>query len=114
MTSSSSRQSDRVLDTTILVYSLLRGHPAENACEQFLRGHSWITSPLILFEAKTVLTKVYGVDTVLASQKLMQVAGGSNIIVDLTLSDSIASLQFADAYTHGSHRLGLAAALRRA
>ncbi len=98
MTSSSNRQSDRVLDTPILVYSLLRGHPAENVCEQFLRGHLWVTSPLILFEAKTVLTKVYGVDTMLASQKLMQVASGSNMIVDLTSGDSVAALHFADAY----------------
>ena len=89
MTSFSSRQSDRVLDTAILVYSLLQGHPAEGACVQFLRGHFWITSPLILLEAKTVLTKVYGVDTVLASQKLMQAARGSNIVIDLTSSDSM-------------------------
>ena len=98
MTSSSSSQPDRVLDTPILVYSLLGGHPAENVCAQFLRGYLWVTSPLVLFEAKTVLTKVYGVDTVLTSQKLVQLASGSNVIVDLTSSDSIAALHFADAY----------------
>jgi hypothetical protein len=89
MTSSSSPPSDRVLDASILVYSLLQGHPAEAACEQFLRPYSWLTSPLVLFEAKTIMTKVYGVNPVLASQKLALIASGSNIILDLTSSDSI-------------------------
>src|SRR3712207_8472589 len=54
-----------------ILYSLLQGHPASAPCEQFLRGYSgWFTSPLVLFEARGVLTKVYGVDVTLATQKL--------------------------------------------
>ena len=65
MTSSSSPSLalERALDTMILVYSLLQGHPAVLPCEQFLRSHSgWFTSPLVLIEAKDILTKVYSVD----------------------------------------------------
>ena len=62
MTSSSSPALERGLDTMLLVYCTLQGHPAAPACEQFLRAHTgWFTSPLVLFEAKGILTKVYGV-----------------------------------------------------
>jgi predicted nucleic acid-binding protein len=98
MTSSSSLPSDRVLDTSILVYGLLQGHPAQAACEQLLRTYPWLTSPLVLFEAKTILSKVYGVDPVLASQKVALFASGSNITVDLTSSDSVRAIHLADAY----------------
>jgi len=44
----------------MLVYSLLEGHPASAACEQFIRGRTgWFTTPLTLLEAKTVPVKVY-------------------------------------------------------
>ncbi len=57
MTSSSSQQLERGLDTMVLVYSLLQGHPAELRCEQFLRSHSaWFTSPFVIAEAKHILT----------------------------------------------------------
>jgi predicted nucleic acid-binding protein len=49
---------ERGLDTMILVYYLLQGHPAALPCEQFLRAHSgWFTSPLVPTEAKNILTK---------------------------------------------------------
>ncbi len=72
---SSSVPPDRGLDTMVLVYSLLQGHPALSACEQLLRAHSgWFTSPLVLFEAKGVLTKVYGEDPAVVTQKLGRAA----------------------------------------
>src|SRR5437660_1065464 len=59
MTSSSSPPLECALDTMVLVYSLLQGHPAETACEHLLRVRAgWFTSPLVLFEAKSVLTMV--------------------------------------------------------
>lgn len=63
--SSSSALLERGLDTMVLVYSLLHGHPAAAACEHMLRAHSgWFTSTTIIFEAKSVLTKVYGEDPI--------------------------------------------------
>ena len=68
---------ERGLDTMVLVCSLLQGHPALTACEQLLRAHSgWFTSPLVVFEAKAILTKVYGEDPAITTQKLAQVVGG--------------------------------------
>jgi hypothetical protein len=68
----------------ILVYSLLQGHPAATACEQLLRAHTgWFMPPAVLFEAKAVLTKVYGEDPALATKKLAQVASGPVMLVDL-------------------------------
>ena len=61
MTSSSSPPPQCGLDTMILVYSLLQGHPAATACERLLRAHAgWFTSPWVLFEAKAVLLKISG------------------------------------------------------
>jgi predicted nucleic acid-binding protein len=83
----------------ILVYSLLQGHPAATACEQLLRAHAgWFTSPWVLIEAKAVLTKVYGEDPALVTQKLAQVAHGPVVLVDLARTDVITVLQLADTH----------------
>jgi predicted nucleic acid-binding protein len=59
----------------------------------------WFTSPLVLFEAKGVLTKVYGEDPALVTLKLAQVAHSPVVVVDLASADVIPVLQLAD--THG-------------
>ena len=82
MTSSSDTPVERGLDAMIIVYSLLKTHPA--SCEQFLRTRtSWFTTGLTLLEARAVLTKVYAVDPPLASRKLSQFAAGPKIIYPL-------------------------------
>jgi predicted nucleic acid-binding protein len=99
MISSSSLPLERGLDTMVLVYSLLHGHPALTACEQLLRAHpGWFTSPWVLFEAKSVLTKVYGEDPTLATQKLTQVAGGPIVLLDLDPADVPTVFGLADTY----------------
>jgi predicted nucleic acid-binding protein len=97
MISSSNPPLERGLDTMVLVYSLLQGHPALNACEQHLRAHSgWFTSPWVLFEAKGVLTRVYGEDPTLTTQKLAQVAAGPVALADLDPADIITVFALAD------------------
>jgi predicted nucleic acid-binding protein len=82
----------------LLVYCALQGHPAASVCEQFLRSHSgWFTSPLILIEAKGVLTKVYGVDPGAATHKLSQVP--AVVLLDLDWATVASAFQLAD--THG-------------
>lgn len=77
MISSSKPHIERGLDTMVLVYSVLPGHPAAAACERFLRANAGgFTSPSVLFEAKNVLTKVYREDPLAATQKLVQIANG--------------------------------------
>jgi predicted nucleic acid-binding protein len=99
MTSSSSPPVERGLDTMILVYSLLQGHPALPACEQLLRTQTgWFTSPWVLFEAKGVLTRVYGEDPALVTQKLTQVAGGPLVLLDLDPADAPAVFRLADTH----------------
>lgn len=88
---------ERGLDTMLLVYSLLRGHPAEVACEHFLRIHTgWYSSASVFFEAKSILTKVYGEDPAVATQKLNQVAGGPLVILPIEPADVHAVLSLAD------------------
>jgi len=60
MISSSSPLLERGVDTMVLVYSLLQGHPALPPCEQLLRAHSgWFTSALVILEAKTSIFPPY-------------------------------------------------------
>src|SRR5437016_3618433 len=100
MTSSSSPSLERGLDPMILVYSVLQGHPAALACEQFLRTHSgWFTSPLVLVEGKNVLTKVYSVDAHTATQKMVLFAAGPITLLDLDGPGAFSAFQLAD--THG-------------
>lgn len=98
MTSSSNPPLERGLDTMILVYSLLQGHPANGPCEQLIRAHTgWFTSPMVLIEAKHILAKVYSVDPATATTSLLQVASGPVVLLDLDQTTILAALPFADA-----------------
>jgi predicted nucleic acid-binding protein len=99
MTSSSSPTLERGLDTMILVYYLLQGHPAALPCEQFLRSHSgWFTSPLVLIEAKHILTKVYSVNARAVTAKLLQFAAGPVALLELDEATLASAFQLADTY----------------
>lgn len=97
MISSSNPLSERGLDAMLIVYSLLDSHPASAACEQFIRAHGgWFTTTLTLFEVKAILTKVYGVDAVLASHKLAQLATGPIMVTAVDPPIALAAMQTAD------------------
>jgi predicted nucleic acid-binding protein len=83
----------------IVVYSLLpHAHPAAIPCERFLSTHSgWFTSPLVLFEAKNILTRTYGVDPGAATRKLVQFATGPVVLLDIDPAATTTVLQLADA-----------------
>ena len=99
MTSSSSPPLERGLDTMILVYSLLQGHPAALPCEQFFRSHSgWFSSPLVIAEAKYVLTKVYGVADGAATAQLVQFARGPVVLPHVDLATVTSAFQLADSH----------------
>ena len=100
MTSSSSPALERGLDTMVVVYSLLhQSHPAALPCGHFLSTHSgWFTSPLVLFEAKNVLTRAYGVDPGAATHKLTQFAAGPVVLLDLDPAATASVLQMADTH----------------
>src|SRR5947207_12546721 len=103
MISSSSPPLPYGLDTMVLVYSLLQGHPALTACEQLLRAHSgWFTLPWVLFEAKAVLGRVYGEDPVVVTQKLGQVVAGPLAVINFDPADVPTVLRLAD--THALDR----------
>jgi predicted nucleic acid-binding protein len=88
---------ERGLDTMVLVYSVLNGHPASVACEQLLRNHTgWFTPTLLFLEAKAILTKVYGVSAALASHKLTQVAAQPVTLVAVDSGTAQSALTLAD------------------
>ena len=97
MTSSSDKKIERGLEAMIIVYSLLQDHPASSDCEQFIRSHTgWLTTTFTLFEAKAILTKVYGVSTTLASQKLTQFVAGPIIVTTVDSEAALDAMDMAD------------------
>ncbi len=97
MTSSFSQKVERGLDTMLIVYSLIDGHPASTVCEQFIRKQTgWFTTTFTLFEAKSILTKVYGVDAVYASQRVAQLASGPIVVSAVDLTTALAAMSTAD------------------
>ncbi len=97
MISSSEPNLERGLDAVLLVYSLLERHPAAAVCEQFIRTRTgWFTTALTLLETKAILTKVYGVDVALATQKLAQLAAGPIAILSLDVSAVLTAMSTAD------------------
>ena len=98
MTSSSSQPVERGLDTMLLVYCVLQGHPGAAVSQQFLAHAGWFTSPLVLFEAKATLTKIYGVDPGVATQKLTQFATVPVVLLELDAAVALSAVQLADAH----------------
>jgi predicted nucleic acid-binding protein len=97
MISSSNPPIERGLAAMLIVYSLLNDHPASTTCEQFIRTLSgWFTTTFTLFEAKAILTKVYAVDTALASRKLAQFAAGPIVVTSVTPPIALAAMHTAD------------------
>src|SRR5262249_44678367 len=97
MTSFSRSAAERGLDTMVLVYSLLHGHPASITCEQFIRSRTgWFLPPLILFEARAILTKVYGVPAADATRKLTQFASGPVLVTAVDEPLALVAPQTAD------------------
>jgi predicted nucleic acid-binding protein len=91
---------ERGLDTMVLVYSLLQGHPASTACEHLLRSNTgWFTSPLVIFEAKAILTKVYGEDSAVTTQKLAQLVSGPLVLLELDPTEVTTVLRLTDTYS---------------
>jgi predicted nucleic acid-binding protein len=80
-----------------IVYALLDGHPAAQTCEQFLRARSgWFATVTGLLEAKAILTKVYGVEAALVTERLQLLADGLIEIVPLASNGVVAALRLAD------------------
>ena len=97
MTSSSNQFAPRGLDAMLIVYSLVDNHPASAVCESFIRERTgWLTTTLTLLEVKAILTKVYAVNAILASQQLVQFAAGPIEIIEVDLPISLAAMQIAD------------------
>ena len=104
MTISSSVSLERGLDTMIVVYSLLQDHPAAVPCTNLLCSFSgWFTTPLAMFfEAKNILTKVYGIDPAETTRKLQQFAAGPVAVIPIDEATADSAFQLAD-----SHNLDL-------
>ncbi len=111
MTSSSDLVLERCLDTMILVYALLEGHPASSVCQQFiLKRSGWSTTTLNILESYAVLAKVYGVDREGINQKLNQLLNAPIVILPvdiLTLQEALKVLHTLASASPSALRLDL-------
>lgn len=86
MTSYENLGLERGLDTMFMVYSLLDGHPASTACEQVITSrHGWISTPFLVVEGITIMTKVYGVESEIARRLTTGFAYGPINILPIEL-----------------------------
>ena len=77
---------ERGLDTMFMVYSLLDGHPASTACEQFITSRQgWVSTPLLVIEGIVIMIKVYGVEPEIACQLVTDFARGPIDILPIGL-----------------------------
>jgi len=89
----------RGLDTMFLVYSSLQEHPASAICEQFiLSKEGWVSTPLLLVEFYTVLTRNYGVDRQSTIQKTMELVDKPIEILSLEGHTVAAAIRLANEY----------------
>lgn len=97
MTLSSDPSVGSGLDTMLIVYSLLEGHPASEVCENFIRSRGgWFSNSLILIEVKVVLSKIYGASNNIVIEKLAQLSAGPVVFFDVNHTATLAALKLAD------------------
>lgn len=84
---------ERGLDTMFMVYSLLDGHPASTACEQFITSRQgWVNTPLLVIEGMAIMIKVYGVEPEIACQLVTDFAYGPISILPIELETITAAV----------------------
>ena len=87
----------KILDSNILIYSILEGHPASNACEQLiLSGEDkffWTTSPITFYETFHVLVKIYNQPAIKVLEKIDQIMKLPINIISLNSQLTFSSLE---------------------
>ena len=89
----------KAIDSNLLVYASLAGHPAMKACEKYITGYPvWVTSIVNLVELQRVLVGVYGVSESDADTKFIDLHQAL-VVEDLTAVVAAAALPLR--HSHG-------------
>jgi len=87
----------KILDSNILIYSILEGHPASTACEQLILSSEgkfiWATSPITFYETFHVLVKIYNQPTIKVISKIDEIMKLPINIISLNSQLTISSLE---------------------
>jgi predicted nucleic acid-binding protein len=77
------------LDTNLIVYSLIEGHPASGVCDSFIKDprRSFYTTSLTPFEVYYALHRVYNVPRIDAASKALSLLEAPLTIVDVATAD---------------------------
>lgn len=89
----------KAIDSNLLVYASLAGHPAMSACEQHILSYPvWLTNIVNLVELRRVLVGVYGVSETDADAKFTELRAAL-VVEDLTATLATAALPLR--HSHG-------------
>jgi len=87
----------KILDSNILIYSLLENHPASDVCEAVILScenkFEWVTSPITFIETYYVLINVYGQEASQILQKIRKISKTPIIIITLDKNLVLSSLE---------------------
>ncbi|MCP8322433.1 MAG: type II toxin-antitoxin system VapC family toxin [archaeon] len=85
----------KVLDTNIIVYSILEDHPASQVCDSLIRDkrYSFYTTTLTPFEVYFVLRRIYGVEREEASSKALSLFKSPLIFTEIRPQDAKVALK---------------------
>jgi len=87
----------KILDSNILIYSLLEEHPASKVCEALILSYKdkfeWITSPITFIETYYVLLNIYEQESSQILQKIQQILKTSINVKDLDKNLVLLSLE---------------------
>ncbi len=87
----------KILDSNILIYSLLEDHPASDVCEAVILScenkFEWVTSPITFIETYYVLINVYGQEASQILQKIRKISKTPIIIITLDKNLVLSSLE---------------------
>lgn len=85
----------KTLDTNVIVYSLLKGHPASDACDSLIRDgkHIFYTTPITPFEVYYILMRVYGIRKEEAASKALALFDSPLFFTEITVEDARPALK---------------------
>jgi predicted nucleic acid-binding protein len=80
-----------MLDSNLLIYSILADHPASSVCQEFIEAHeSLVASSITLIELFFVTTRIYGIERVMVLAKINELLASPLIIITAD-ADTVAS-----------------------
>ena len=88
-----------MLDSNLLIYSILTNHPASPVCQEFIEAsESLVASSITLIELFFVTTRIYGIEPTLVLTKINELLASPLIIIAADADTVVAALALCAEY----------------